>query len=155
MLELKTAFLCSLEVDLNLGTVVGDTPLGRRVIVDVSGGRVTGPRFSGRVLPSGGDWLLVGTDGCARIDVRSSMELDDGAVVYAAYGGRLNVPADVARAAFNRETAETVDLARYYFRTAPTFETASRKYACLNTIQAIGVGRLTREGVAYSLYEVL
>ena len=97
MLELNTAFLCTLEVDLNLGTIVGDTPLGRRVIVDVSGGRVTGPRFSGRVLPSGGDWLLVGTDGCARIDVRSSMELDDGAVVYATYGGRLNVPPEIAR----------------------------------------------------------
>jgi hypothetical protein len=155
MLDLKTAFLCALEVDLNLGTVVGDTPLGRRVIVDVSGGRVTGPRLTGRVLPSGGDWLLVGADGCARIDVRSSMELDDGAIVYTTYGGRLNVPADIARTAFNRETAESVDLARYYFRTAPTFETASRKYAWLNNIQAIGVGRLTRAGVAYNIYEVL
>jgi hypothetical protein len=116
---------------------------------------MTGPRVSGRVLASGGDWLLVGTDGCARIDVRASIELDDGSVAYVTYGGRLNVPLEVAHTAFDRETAETVDPSGYYFRTAPTFETASRTYAWLNHIQAIGVGRLTREGVAYTLYEVL
>jgi hypothetical protein len=155
MLELVTTFLCTLELDLNLGTVVGDTPLGRRVIVDLSGGRVSGPRFSGRVLPSGGDWLLVGTDGCGRVDVRASIELDDGALVYATYGGRLKVPPHLAATAFNRDTAESVDPSRYYFRTAPTFETASQTYAWLNHVQAIGVGRLTRTGVAYSVYEVL
>lgn len=155
MLALNTAFLCTLEAELRPSTVVGQTPHGQRVIADVSGGKVTGERLSGRVLPSGGDWFVIGPDGNGRVDVRAAIELDDGAVVYVTYQGRLNIPADVAAAAFNRETVETVDPARYYFRTAPLFETASEKYAWLNGILAIGVGRLTGAGVAYSIYEVL
>ena len=51
MLELKTTFLCTLEADLNLGTVVGDTPLGRRVIVDVSGAVWKGQPVEGVAPP--------------------------------------------------------------------------------------------------------
>lgn len=155
MLELKTTFLCSLEAGIRQGVVVGQTPIGQRVIGDILGGSVSGPRFTGRVLPSGADWLLIGADGCGRIDVRVTMELDDGALVYSTYNGRLAVPPEQMAATFNRDTVEGVDPANYYFRTAPTFETASTKYAWLNRIQAIGVGRLTKAGVAYSIYEVL
>jgi hypothetical protein len=155
MPELKTQFLCTLEARLRPASQLGRTPLGQRVIAEVEGGRVTGPRFTGKVLPSGGDWLILGADGCGRIDVRATLELDDGSLVYATYNGRLNVPAEVAPGAFNRATADSVDPSRYYFRTAPTFETSSTKYAWLNHIQAIGVGRITSEGVAYDIFEVL
>ena len=155
MLELKTAFLCTLEAELKPSTTVGQTPIGQRIIADITGGRVSGPRLSGRVLPSGADWLLIGSDGSGRIDVRAAIELDDGAVVYATYNGRLNIPPEIAAVVFNRETVELVDPSKYYFRTAPTFETASQKYAWLNRIQAISVGRITRVGVAYSVYEIL
>jgi len=101
------------------------------------------------------DWLVIGSDGSGRIDVRAAIELDDGAIAYATYNGRLNIPPEVAATGFNRETAEKIDPSKYYFRTAPTFETASEKYSWLNRIQAISVGRITRSGVAYSIYEVL
>ena len=155
MLDLKTAFLCTLEAELGPNRVVGSTPFGMRVISDITGGRVTGPRMSGRILASGADWLVIGSDGSGRIDVRAAIELDDGAIAYATYNGRLNIPPELAAVGFSRETAETVDPSKYYFRTAPTFETASAKYAWLNRIQAISVGRITRTGVAYSVYEVL
>jgi hypothetical protein len=86
--------------------------------------------------------------------VRAAAKLDDGAVVYMTYNGRLNIPPDVAPKVMNRATAETVDPGAYYFRTAPTFETASQKYAFLNRIQAIGIGRLTKVGVSYTVYEI-
>ena len=155
MLELRTDFLYAMEATLDSGRIVGQTPLGQRIIADITGGTFEGPRLSGRVLPSGADWLLIGSDGCGRIDVRAALELDDGAIAYATYQGRLDIPAEVAAAVFDRETADTVDPSKYYFRVAPTFETASTKYAWLNRIQAIGIGRVTGKGVAYRVYEVL
>lgn len=157
MFELKTTVLCTLEAELDpaFTFAVGASPLGQRVIAGITGGKITGPRFSGRILPVGADWLLIDTQGIGRIDVRAAFELDDGAVVYATYGGRLIIPPEHMAAAFNRATVETVDPAHYYFRTAPTFETASERYAWLNRVQAIGVGRLTGQGVAYTVYEVL
>lgn len=153
MLDLKSEFLCDVHADLREATMVGATPLGQRIIADVIGGRIAG-RVTGELLPSGADWLIIGGDGCGRIDVRAAAKLDDGAVLYMTYNGRMFIPPDVAAKAMNRATAEEVDPARYYFRTAPTFETASQTYGWLNRIQAIGVGRLTKTGVAYKVYEI-
>jgi hypothetical protein len=153
MLQLQHEYLCDVHAELRANTVVGATPLGQRVIADVIGGRIEG-RVTGELLPSGADWLIIGTDGSGRIDVRAAAKLDDGAVVYMTYNGRLNIPPDVAPKVMNRATAETVDPSAYYFRTAPTFETASQKYAFLNRIQAIGIGRLTKVGVSYTVYEI-
>lgn len=155
MLELKTQFLCTIAATLPPPRVFGATPQGVRVIGDITGGKVTGPRMNGILHASGADWLSIGTDGCGRIDVRALMELEGGALVYVTYNGRLDIPPALAAQTANRETVESVDPGAYYFRTAPTFETAAAPYAWLNKIQAIGVGRLTRTGVEYSVYEVL
>ena len=154
MLTLQSAFLGELTIDTKDPIVVGKTPVGRRMIFDLTGGRLEGPRVNGRVLPSGADWIVIRADGSWQLDVRTAIELDDGAVAYATYGGRIVIPADVAPRTAKRATVEEVDPSAYYFRTAPVFETASDKYAWLNRIQAIGVGRFTRSGVAYSLYEM-
>ena len=42
----------------------------------------------------------------------------------------------------------------YYFRTAPTFETGSEKYAWINAIQAVGIGQITEGGVSYEIHEI-
>ncbi len=48
-----------------------------------------------------------------------------------------------------------MDDSEYYFRTAPFYETGSEKYGWLNGIVAIGVGRMARNWVGYSVYAVL
>ena len=153
MLELKSEYLCDIHANLRESIQAGATPLGQRVIADVMGGRIEG-RVSGELLPSGADWLIVGNDGCGRIDVRAAARLDDGSVLYMTYNGRLFVPPDVAPRAMNRATAEQVDPTAYYFRVAPTYETASKQYSWLNRLQAVGVGRLTKTGVSYKIYEI-
>jgi len=47
-----------------------------------------------------------------------------------------------------------VNPSEYYFRTTPVFETAAEKYAWLNRLVAVGVGRRTRTGVEYSVYAI-
>jgi hypothetical protein len=156
MLELRSELLFEMAADLReTPWAVGEGPLGVRMIHDVVGGRLWGARVNGKVLPSGADWILLGPDGCGRLDVRVAVELDDGGVLYATYGGRLMVPPALATKVFDRATAEEVDPSQYYFRTAPTFETGSKTYAWLNRVQAVGVGRITRTGVAYKVYEIL
>jgi hypothetical protein len=43
----------------------------------------------GRLRPVGGDWLLIRTDGVGVLDVRATLELDNGAMIYTTYGGLL------------------------------------------------------------------
>ena len=42
---------------------LGTVPHGVRSIVPVAGGDFEGPRLRGKVLPGGGDWLLLRSDG--------------------------------------------------------------------------------------------
>src|SRR2546426_11906971 len=67
--------------------VVGPTPEGIRAIFPVVEGEASGPSFTAKILPGGGDWLTVRRDGVQIIDVRGTMLTDDGALVYVAYTG--------------------------------------------------------------------
>lgn len=155
MQSLSSRHLFTLHADLRLPEWnLGQTPLGWRRIFDVTGGRLEG-HVKGTLLPSGADWILADADGCLRLDVRIAAELDDGAMVYMAYQGRIWFPPDVLPLLTSHEAAAHVDPSRYYMRVAPLFETASEKYHWLNHIVAVGVGRITKTGVAYDAYEVL
>ncbi|CAN5299118.1 hypothetical protein BH10PSE12_BH10PSE12_23100 [soil metagenome] len=152
-MELKSEFLCDMAVDVLPGFQVGQAPFGTRVIAPFAGGRFSGPRFRGVVLPAGGDWFLIRGDGVMEIDVRAILQTDDGHVLNAIYGGRMVIPTALMEQAFDPERVEHVDPADYYFRTTPVFEAASDSpYGWLNGKVAAGVGRLTRSGVAYKIY---
>ena len=74
-----------MEYTITLTNPPDDTPegpYGTRRIYTFTGGSFEGPRLSGRILPSGGDWLLRGGDGIGRVDHRASLETDDGAQIY-------------------------------------------------------------------------
>ena len=143
--------LCTFHADLKQPVDVGAGPAGVRRIFDVTGGRVEGPRVRGRVLPSGGDWLLVGADGVGRLDVRATLATDDGAFVYTQYHGVVTFNAKVVGAM--TEGGE-LDFGDTYFMIAPRFETGDARYAWLNAIVAVGQGRLLPNAVEYRIFEV-
>jgi hypothetical protein len=93
----------------------------------------------------------VRSDGSTLLDVKLVLETTDGALIGMTYNGIRQGPADVIERV---NKGEDVDPARYYFRTNPIFETASR-YSWINGILAIGAGYRTPAGVIYSLFEVL
>ncbi|HSG90461.1 MAG TPA: DUF3237 domain-containing protein [Pseudomonadales bacterium] len=152
--EVKSRFLCEMEADLEMHPI-GETPTGTRLVAAVTGGRVTGERLRGRVLPFGGDFALFGADGCLHIDVRAGFELEDGARIYATYGGRLVLTAEQSAALADPAQRAALDPADYYFRTAPLFQSGDPRYAWLDGILAVGIGRLTASGVAYRIFEIL
>ena len=131
---------------------IGAGPTGSRVLVDVVGGLVEGPRIRGTLKGAGGDWALVASDGFSRLDVRIQIETDDGAFVYVQYHGLLELNATVKAAM--KESGGT-EYADQYFRTAPRFETGDERYAWLNQSVFVGEGRLIPEsGVEYRVYRL-
>jgi len=98
------------------------------------------------VLRGGGDWLRTRPDGVSELDVRLTLRTDDGALIYVTYGGlshRLPI----------RPVGEPPPDGRY-IRTLPRFETTDARYAWLNRVLAVGVGRGTASGVAYSVFSI-
>lgn len=99
------------------------------------GGWVKGPKINGMLIAPGADWLRTMPGGSARLDVRASIKTEDGALVYITYSGVISHTPESMERLINGEPLKADD---HYFITAPTFQTASEKYAWLNHVQCIG-----------------
>ena len=119
------------------------------------GGWVEGPRIKGKLLAPGADWLRVMPSGVMRLDVRATIQTDDGELIYMSYGGAIQCNKDQADRMNAGQQLKADDC---YFITAPTFQTKSDKYAWLNGVQAVGkmVSLKTGEGshVRYNIFAV-
>jgi hypothetical protein len=118
----------------------------------VTGGTFAGPKLRGEVLPGGGDWLLKRPDGAMELHVRITLRTDDGHLICMSYRGFIFDSQEVLQ---RRARGEAVDPSQTYWRMVSFFETGSEKYAWLNQIMAVAVGRGGPAGPEYSLYAVL
>ncbi len=144
--------LAHLDVELAAPIELGDGPRGRRRIIPIIGGTVTGERLSGEILNLGADWQTVLSDGTAELDTRYAMRSHDGASIDIRNFGYRHGPKDVLDALGR---GEAVDPSLYYRRTQPRFETGDARYAWLNRIVCIGTGARLANGVRVSFFEVL
>lgn len=147
----ELAPLMRIKVTLEAIRDLGDTPLGRRRIIGITGGAFSGARLSGRVLPGGADWQLIRADGVAWLDARYTLETSDGALIYVNNHGYRHGPKEVVE---RLARGEDVDPALYYMRTTPWFETAAPAYAWLNRIVCIGSGARRADCVELDFFEV-
>ena len=131
---------------------LGATPLGRRRIIPITGGRFWGERLSGRVLPGGADWQVIRPDGVADLDARYTLETGDGALIYIRNKGYRHGPDEVMQ---RLAAGEAVDPTLYYMRSTPWFETGDARYAWLNRIVCVGVGARRATAVEFEFLEVL
>ena len=148
---IKTEFLCKVEVNLEPIRDLGETPLGRRRIIGITGGRFSGSRRSGRILPGGADWQLIRSDGVACLDARYTLETGDGALIYVNNKGYRHGPKEVIE---RMARGEDVDPALYYMRATPWFETSAPAYAWLNRIICIATGARRPAAVELDFFEV-
>ena len=139
------------EITLAPPQELGDTPLGRRRIINITGGTFRGERLSGRVLPGGADWQVIRTDGVADLDARYTLETGDGALIYVRNRGLRHGPPEVIK---RLAAGEAVDPKTYYMRTSPTFETGDARYAWLNRIVCVATGARLAAAVELEVYEV-
>ena len=147
---LETEFLFDIEANLEPPLAVGGTPVGGRTIFGVNGGTFEGPRVRGEVL-TGGDWFVMRANGVGELDVRIALRTDDGALVYVTYNGVLDAKPEVMARVFS---GQEIDPAEYYFRTTPRFETGDERYAWLNALVCVGVGRPSVGKVSYRVFAV-
>src|SRR5689334_25341486 len=121
---MDSRLLMTLQVAVVGPQKIGAVPHGTRVTAPIASGHFEGPRLRGKVLPGGGDWLLLRSDGVLELDLRITLETDDHALIHMTFQGlRHGRPAAIA--ALGR--GEIVDPASYYFRTVPRFEASTEK----------------------------
>jgi hypothetical protein len=130
---------------------LGETPLGRRRIIPITGGTFEGARLRGKVLPGGADWQVIRGDGVADLDARYTLETDDGAKIYVRNRGYRHGPPEVLARLAN---GEAVDPSLYYMRTTPWFETGDARYAWLNRIVCVATGARRAAAVELEVFSV-
>jgi len=148
---LKLEPLLRAEITLAPPQELGETPLGRRRIIPITGGRFRGDRLAGRVLPGGADWQFIRTDGVAELDARYTLETEDRALIYVRNFGYRHGPAEVIQ---RLAAGEPVDPSLYYMRTTPRFETGAERYRWLNGIICVATGARHASAVELDVYEV-
>src|SRR5215475_12314954 len=117
---MNSRLLMTLQVVVPPPQKVGAVPHGTRAIAPITGGTFEGPRLRGKVLPGGADWTLLRSDGVLELDLRITLQTDDGALIDMTSFGLRHGPADVIAALAH---GEIVDPSKYYFRATPRFET--------------------------------
>ena len=132
-MPLELVPLCTFTVDLAPTITVSPS----LVIGEVTGARAEGERLNGSLKgAAAADWLQVSPEGYGTLDVKVTLETDDGAIVHATYSGRL---------LFDTMTVYA----------APLFHTGDERYAWLNRIQAVSKGRFEPDGtLIYDVYEL-
>jgi hypothetical protein len=141
----------TVQADLDDILRFGGTPYGERRIINITGGKVSGARLTGRILPGGADWQIIRADGAADIKARYTIEDADGALILVHSEGLRHGPPEVI-ARLGR--GEAVDPALYYFRTVMRFETAAPALGWLNKLLAIARGERLARAVRLDVFEV-
>jgi hypothetical protein len=125
-----------LRLETSATEEIGATPHGRTLVFPITGGSFDGERLRGRVLAGGGDWVTARADGIFELDLRATLETDDGALIHMTFSGLR-------------------DDANHYLRTLPRFETAASQYLFLNRLIAVGIGEIRAEGPVHTIEEIV
>jgi hypothetical protein len=123
-----------------------------RGFVAVVGGKLSGPRLSGRVVPfSGGDWPRIWDSGLVEFEAHYMLEADDGTPIYVHNRGiAWSDPRVMARL----EAGEKVDPGATYCRITPRFEAPEGPHGWLNRTIFVGVAERQGASTAFDYYAV-
>ncbi|MFW3168737.1 DUF3237 domain-containing protein [Geodermatophilus sp. CPCC 206100] len=140
-----------LEVTVDAPIEIGPTPAGQRRVIPITGGTVSGPLLTGRVLPGGADFQVIRTETETVAEARYVLESDEGERVYVENTGlRTGSAEDIARL---RQDLP-VDPSRIYFRSSPRFETAVPRLAELTSHVFVGTGVRRPTAVVFDFFRV-
>ena len=144
-------FIARLTVDVDAPLELGENAQGKRRFIAITGGQVRGEQLNGVVLPGGGDWQTLRTDGVAELHARYFLETDSGERIEVENIGFRHGSGEVMQ---RLQRGEPVAPNEYYFHTTPRFYTSSPDYAWLTRTIFIGAAERTRENVLIDLFAV-
>ena len=133
--------LAAARVAIRTPVYLPNTPAGTRVVAEVSAFDVEGERLRAHLFGvAAADWPVLSPDGTvSTIDVRVTLETDDGALLYGQYSGRID--------------GSKQPLTVY---SAPRFDTGDERYDWLNRVQLVGKGVFddAMTEITYELFEL-
>lgn len=135
---------------INPPEIIGIVPEGIRINYYITGGEVKGTKLNGKVLPVGGNWGIIRTDGVSIVDLRYTFETNDGALIYSTCSGVLDLGEDGYQRFLKQE--EPPEYAQV--RITPRYHTAHPEYQWLNRVQCLGIGQtdMKNSQVHYNIY---
>jgi hypothetical protein len=142
---------------LPLGAVKGGA---HRIVVPVTGGYLSGSGLEAKILPGGGDWLLLDpSTGTAHLDIRFQARSDAGEMIYAHYPGIIKLDAEIQKFLQWSSEARTTKSNEHYFVTTPIFEVNSEKLKWMEQNVFLSHGHFVVPGdgtqaVEYEVYRV-
>lgn len=131
---------------------LGEIFAGHRRIVPLTGGIFAGPDLRGTLVPgASADWQIVLPDGTVLGDVRYTLQIEQGDLLYVqSQGVRHGDPEILERLG----RGEDIDAAEYTFRTSAKIETGAAHLDWLNKGIFISVAGRQPGGVIYEVYLV-
>jgi hypothetical protein len=133
----------ALEVFVTIGAALtlGETAIGKRRTIPITGGVFEGPRIRGDVVPGGADWQVLRPDGCTLLEAIYTLRADDGSLIHVRNQGLVATLEDGARHA----------------RTAPTFDAPRGPHEWLNHslfVSTLDVANPDRTAVVLRMFQV-
>jgi hypothetical protein len=140
-------FLASIRVPLREPEIIGVTPGGLLVnwFWDPGEGQVIGPKIKAKVRRVGGDWMTIRRDGIGVMDVRATIETDEGALILATYLGSCDFGENGYQNFLQGRWPESAPT-----RTAPRLQTSHPRYLDLNRLQCVGIGEVRMKELIYT-----
>lgn len=144
-------YLCDIDVDVGSIRDLGFVPHGRRRIIQILGGRVSGPRLDAQIVPGGADWQYVRSDGILELVARYSILTGDGVEIAVTNRGMRRAAPEIME---RMSRGEPVDPALVYFRTVPVFEAPAGPYEWLNRSVFVATAARLPDKVQIKVFEV-
>jgi hypothetical protein len=135
---------------IEAGNVMGLNSRGKRRIIPITGGTVSG-HVTGKVLPGGADFQIVVSDTTSDLDARYMIELDNGEHIFVQNRAlRRGAATDIAKLV----RGEHVSPDAIYFRCVPTFEVSSPALEWLTQSIFVGTGARFPDHVQISIFRL-
>jgi len=141
-MELRPLGTLTIETDPDGLYMLGPTWVGQRIIQEFLSVRLDGERVRATMIAkAGADWLTLGGDGRATIDIRVLLQTDDGAQIFVTLEGRAHWPDQLGQGPI--------------FSTA-RLESGDERYAWVNTLPLVSKGSVTAgRTVAHELFQLV
>jgi hypothetical protein len=149
---LHTRYVFTITAHIGSVTSAGETGIGVRRIIPITGGEVKGKDVNGKVCAFGADFQVVRPNQLIELEAKYAIETDDGAVIYVENRGIRFGPIELLQR-LNR--GEAIDPALIYFRTVPKFETGAERYRWLMESVFVGSAARYADRVVIDVHQVL
>ena len=141
--------VANFNIDLDPISEMGNGHAGKRRIIPIVGGRITGPETTGKILNVVADWQKTFSSGVAELDTLYALLTHDDAVIEIINFGDRHGSEDAMQQV---AAGDDFDPSNHYMREHARLETDHPKYDCVNGTLFLEVGERLKSRVRLSIF---